>query len=128
MRLLILAVCVLVVPSLAQAQTDPPKNPTKIEFACPDHDQDHDHELKVLRIEGGNKVIITTLLLGDPAASPDGIVRTSINVQPIAFGEYIARVNAVVKPATGSPLKSEDSPESNQFSRVPGSPSRVVIQ
>jgi hypothetical protein len=105
------------------------KNPTIAEFTCPDHDVDTQHELKVIRIEGTNKVIITTILLGDPAYKDPAtkLVSAGINLQPIAFGDYIATVNVVVPTATGV-LRSDDSFESNPFQRAPGAPARVIIK
>lgn len=116
---------VVCAPDIASAQTETVKNPTIAEWICPDHDQDTQHELKILRIEGTNKVIITTILLGDPAFVDVStkLVRAEINVQPIAFGAYVATVNAVA-----GTLKSADSPESNLFERVPGAPSKPVIK
>jgi hypothetical protein len=103
----------------------PPVNPTRVEFVCPDHDADDQHELKVIRIEGTNKVVITTLLLGDPPYSDPATqtVEAVLNVQPIAFGQYVATVNAI---AGG--IKSPDSEESNVFVRAPGGPSKVIVR
>lgn len=128
MRKLIFACCFLGVASAAAAQT-PVVNPSAVEFLCPDHDRDTDHELKILRVEGTNRVVITTILLGDPPVDPaDGLVKTSINVQPIAFGTYVATVSAIAVDATGATVKSTSSAESNQFARAPGGPSKVVVK
>jgi hypothetical protein len=105
--------------SLLQSATV--KNPRNVEFACPDHDRDDQHELDIVRTSDG--AVIQTLLLGDPPVSADGLVRATFNVQPVAFGEYVARVRVV---AGGQ--KSEDSPDSNVWARTPGSPSGVVTK
>jgi hypothetical protein len=113
----------------AAAQEAVPKNPSVVEWTCPDHDLDTGHELKILRIEGTNKVIITTILLGDPGYFDDTnkLVRSELNVQPIAFGEYVATMRVLVSTPSGT-MTSDDSAESNRFARVPGGPSKVIIK
>lgn len=96
------------------------KNPRNVEFTCADHAQDTGHELDIINSSG---TVIQTLQLGDPPAGTDGIVRATINVQPIAFGVYTAKVRAVVGTS-----KSDDSLPSNQFERAPGSPGSVVVK
>ena len=114
----------IAIASLQAAPPPPPKNPTVVEFFCQDHDRDDQHELKILQVVGTNRVIITTILLGDPPIDPvDGLVRTTINVQPIAFGQYVATVNAIA-----GTDKSADSDESNLFERSPGKPSKLGIK
>jgi hypothetical protein len=99
------------------------KNPTIAEFVCPDHDRDDQHELTIYQNTAAG-VAITTILLGDPVADPaTGLIRVSINVQPIEFGSYYARLVAV---AGG--LKSDPSVASNVFERVPGAPSKPGIR
>jgi hypothetical protein len=97
------------------------KNPTMLEFECPDHALDDQHEFDIVRVSDG--AVIQTLQLGDPAADATGLVRVSINVQPIAFGEYVGRVRAVA-----GTLKSGNSADSNRWERVPGAPSRVAAK
>lgn len=123
MKKLFFVFALLALPTFASAQNI--KNPTAAEWVCPDHDVDTQHELTVLQVVGTNKVVITTLLLGDPAYldATTKTVRSPINVQPIAFGDYVARVNAVVGTS-----KSDDSPESNAFTRAPGSPSKLLFK
>ncbi len=106
------------------------KNPSAVEWNCPEHDADSQHELKIIRLEGANKVVITTILLGDPAYVDVGtkLVRTDLNVQPIAFGDYVATLSVVVPVAGGGTLKSEESAESNAFHRAPGAPSKPIIK
>jgi hypothetical protein len=121
-------ISVLLLAATITAQTPPPppppKNPTTIEFSCPDHDRDDQHELKILQVTDTNRVTITTILLGDPPIDPvDGMVRTTINMQPIAFGTYVSTINA-----SAGPDKSDDSAESNLWQRVPGRPSKVGLR
>jgi hypothetical protein len=106
----------------ALLQTAPiPKNPRNIEFTCPDHDRDDQHELDIVRASDGET--IQTIQLGDPPAGADGIVRATINVQPVAFGTYFGRVRVL---AAG--VRSENSPDSNQFQRTPGAPGPVIVK
>jgi hypothetical protein len=109
----------------ALMQTPAVKNPAVVEWVCPDHDADTQHELRILRVEGTNRVIVTTLLLGDPvyADAATKTVRADLNVQPIAFGDYVATMTAVA-----GTVKSDPSTETNGFQRVPGSPSKVVVK
>ena len=102
------------------AAQDIPRNPRNIEFVCADHDRDDQHELDILD-SGGN--VIQTILLGDPPVGQDGIVRTTINIQPITFGEYTARVRA-----RAGDLISLNSAPSNMFLRAPGQPSGVIVR
>jgi hypothetical protein len=101
--------------------TPAPKNPTTVTFNCADHDRDDQHELDIIRVSDG--AVIQTVLLGDPAADANGVVTATVNVQPIAFGQYKVRVRAVA-----GTVKSADSADSNVFDRVPGSPTKVNIQ
>jgi hypothetical protein len=96
------------------------RNPRIVEFTCPDHDRDDQHELDIRDASGK---VIQTLLLGDPAAV-SGVVSATINVQPIAFGTgYTVVVRAVAGTA-----KSDNSTASNAFDRVPGTPANTVIR
>jgi len=106
--------------ALAMLQTATVKNPRNVEFTCPDHAIDTEHELDIVRTSDG--VVVQTILLGDPAAA-DGVVRTTINVQPVAFGEYVARVRVVA-----GTVKSDSSPDSNRFERAPGQPGSVIVR
>ena len=116
-----------ILPASAAAQTPTPlvKNPSIVEWTCPDHDLDDGHELKIIRIEGTNKVVITTIKLGDPGYFDEvgKGVRSDLNVQPIAFGEYVATMRAMF-----GTVSSEESAESNRFQRAPGAPSIRTIR
>lgn len=127
--MLCLAMVLVANVAVVQAQTTPVKNPGTVEWECADHDADFQHELKIVRIEGTNKVIITTILLGDPAYSvPETkTVRTDLNVQPIAFGEYVATMSAHVRMPDTTVVKSDESAESNRFQRAPGAPAKLTL-
>jgi hypothetical protein len=96
------------------------KNPRNVEFTCSDHATDTAHELDIINASGA---VIQTLQLGDPPMGTDNIVRATINVQPIAFGTYTAKVRALVGTS-----KSEDSLPSNPFERAPGTPGSVIVK
>ena len=105
---------------LGLLQTTTVKNPTSVEFTCPDHAQDSGHEIDIINASG---VVIQTLQAGDPAADSNGVVKVSVNVQPVQFGSY-----TVVVRATFSGVKSSDSPASDVWERVPGAPSKPVVK
>lgn len=102
-------------------QPAPVKNPTRVEFTCQDHDRDDNHEMDIIRTSDG--VVIQTIQLGDPAPDANGVIRANVNVQPIAFGEYTARVRAVA-----GVIRSDNSTDSNLFQRSPGTPAGVVVR
>jgi hypothetical protein len=111
--------------ALGAFQTEPiPKNPTLAEWVCADHDRDDQHELTIYE-NTATGVAITTILLGDPVYADPAtkLVRASLNVQPIAFGSYYATLVAVA-----GTVKSDPSPASNIFERVPGAPSKPTIK
>jgi hypothetical protein len=120
--MLLLPVLVLALP--LQTTPSPVKNPTIAEFVCADHDRDDQHELTIYQ-NTPTGVLVTTILLGDPvyADAATKLVRSNLNVQPIAFGSYVAKVVAVA-----GTLKSDPSPVSNIFERVPGAPSKPDIR
>jgi len=97
------------------------KNPRFIDFECPDHTLDDQHELEIVRVSDG--VVIQTILLGDPPATTLGIVTAPLNIQPVAFGTYFVRIRAVV-----GTVKSELSDPSNTWDRVPGKPSGLMAR
>lgn len=74
-------------------------NPTRIVFQCPDHAQDTNHDVQILRQDG--TVLSTLTDVGDPAAAANGDVTLPLNVQPIAFGSYTARVRAKAGTSVG---------------------------
>jgi hypothetical protein len=96
-------------------------NPTSIEFLCPDHAQDDQHELDFVRIS--DNTVVKTVLLGDPPAGPDGIVRVTIDVTSLPFGEYVTRLRIL-----GNGISSATSPNSNPFQRAPLTPPAPVVK
>lgn len=112
------ALMILCMAMSAEAQV---KNPTGVLFQCPDHDRDSNHEVDIVDDATGN--VIQTIQAGDPPADTNGDVLVTLNVQPIAFGNYTFVVRAVA-----GTLKSEDSTPSDVWSRVPGKPTKPVVQ
>lgn len=90
------------------------KNPTAVIFTCPDHATDTGHEVDIVSASG---TVMQTIAGGDPPADASGDVRITLNVQPIAFGEYFIRIRAIV-----GAMKSDDSTPSPIWQRVPGRP------
>ena len=111
----LLAILLLLVPVSSMAQVPPVKNPTGLEFTCPDHTTDTGHEVDIIDSSG---TVVQTLTVGDP---PEvlGKVTVSLNVQPISFGTYTFKVRA-----TAGALESEDSVASDPWERVPGRPGK----
>lgn len=67
------------------------RNPRYAVFECPDHALDTNHDIQILKPDGS---VLTTLTdVGDPDAV-GGTVTVQFSVQPIAFGQYRARVRA----------------------------------
>jgi hypothetical protein len=120
LSVIITALIWVLLPSLVSAQT-PVKNPTLVIVpACPDHDQDTGHEIEILTPQGSS---VQVLQVGDPPREPNGEVRFQVNVQPIKFGQYV-----VVVRATAGAVKSDNSPPSDAWERVPGAPSKPAVQ
>lgn len=98
-----------------QAQVPPVKNPTAVEFTSADHATVTGYEVDILN----GTTVLTTLSLGKGTLA-GGIVTLPLNVQPIAFGTYTLRIRAVASPT----LKSENSPSSDPWDRVPVAPGK----
>ena len=113
MRYLLLLL--LLAPTAALAQIPPVKNPTGLEFTCPDHATDTGHEVDIINSAG---TVIQTLSVGDPAEVA-GKVTVKVNVQPITFGTYTFKVRALA-----GTIKSLDSVASDPWDRVPGQPGK----
>ena len=114
----VITTSILLLAAPAMAQVPPVKNPTGLEFTCPDHATDTGHEVDVINSSG---TIIQTLAVGDPAEVA-GKVTVKINVQPITFGTYTFKVRALAGPIIG-----QDSVASDPWERVPGPPSKPVV-
>lgn len=96
-------------------------NPSAVSFTCPDHATDTGHEIDIVRESDG--VVIQTINGGDPPLNANNEVVIPLNVQPVAFGQYRITVRAVA-----GELKSENSPLSDLWQRVPGAPSKPVVR
>ena len=116
-----MAVGLLVLPFWAHAQTV--QNPTRVEFDLSvDHDRVTRYELSVVNLATG--ATIQTLDLGLPDdPDGDGRVDVAINMQPIAFGTYVAVARAYAADVVGP-----DSDPSNVWERVPGRPGGVLLR
>lgn len=119
MRNVVIAFGFVLLASSATAQTPPVKNPTGLEFTCPDHATDDGHEVDIVRESDG--AVIQTISAGDPAEVA-GKVTVTLNVQPVAFGVY----RFVVRALAGT-LVSSNSPSSDTWERVPGRPGKPVV-
>lgn len=115
------AVLMLTILSPVSWAQTPIKNPSGVIFACLDHALDDQHEVDIVRQSDG--VVVQTLLVGDPPANAVGDVVVSVNVQPVAFGQYVFRVRAVA-----GTLKSDTSDPSPVWERAPGKPTDVRVQ
>ena len=120
MRLIVLTLlCLFVcaVPAMAQGTVS---NPTKYEFdPSVDHAAIDTYELAIFDL---TDILVATLNIGKPAVEADGKCRGAINVQPIKFGEYVAKVRA-----RAVSVFSPWSDPSNQWTREPGKPGKPLI-
>lgn len=120
-RNLLMAVIVLsglLIASSAWAQNV--KNPTLLTFTSSDWATVTSHEIEIIRTSDGT--VIQTLVDNGPYTSED--ISVSINVMPVAFGEYIVKAKA----CSTSPCDGIQSDASNTWDRVPGKPSKPVVQ
>lgn len=108
----------LLIASPAWAQNV--KNPTLLTFTSPDWAQVSSHEIEIIRTSDGS--VIQTLVDSGPYTSED--ISVSINVMPVAFGEYVVKVRA----CSTTPCDGILSDPSNLWNRAPGKPSRPVVQ
>jgi len=120
MKTLLLATLFLLAAFVAPALAQNVKNPTLITFTSSDWDRVDRHELDIIRTS--DNTIVQTLTDNGPYTSQD--ISVSINVQPVAFGEYtfVARACA---PTVGCSINSE---QSNLWDRAPGKPSKPDAQ
>jgi hypothetical protein len=122
-KLLTVLALVLAFAAPAVAQTAEPqvKNPGAVEFEpSADHALVGAYELDILRPDGS---VLQTINLGKPSPI-EGICRSAINVQPVAFGkDYSVRLRALAGSAA-----SDYALSLNKFERAPGSPSKVVAK
>jgi hypothetical protein len=120
MSRLVLCVLFLLIPMSVWGQTVV-RNPRSVTFTCPDHAQDDNHEIDIVRASDG--VVVQTITGGDPPADAEGMVTIALNVQPVAFGTYTVRVRAV---AAG--IKSDASDSSDVWERAPGKPTGLIVK
>lgn len=97
------------------------KNPRGLAFLCPDHALDDQHEIDIVRESDG--AVIQTLLGGDPPLNAQGEAEFTVNVQPVAFGQY-----RFVARAVAGLFESESSDPSALWERVPGKPSGLIVR
>ena len=121
MKYLMAVLCVLVLMAVPAFAQGPVPNPTRAEFkVSPDHATVDLYELAMFDVAD---VLIATLLIGKPTPDAGNIAAVTINVQPIKFGLYTARIRA-----KAGAVYSAWSDPSNQWVREPGRPSNVVIK
>lgn len=99
------------------------KNPNIAQWTSPDHNLATAYEIDI--IDTINNSVIQTITISNVPVIPlntNGEVETKINVQPIKFGTYIAKVRVVF-----GAVKSEDSPPSNVWERTPQSATNVKV-
>jgi hypothetical protein len=118
-----LALAALTYGGVAEAQTPPVKNPTAVTFTSVDHAALTGYEVDFVRASDGTVIQTLTVAKAATTVLTNGDVRISYNVQPVAFGTYTLRVRAVA-----GALSSSNSPNSDPWERVPGAPSKGVVQ
>jgi hypothetical protein len=117
MTRLLIALCVLSLPTLAAAQT-PIKNPTRVMFnPGPDAALLTGYEVDIISAGGA---VAQTMTFPRQTSDANGDVTLSLNLQPVAFGLYTAVVRNVV---VGG-LVSINSVASDPWERAPGQPSK----
>lgn len=107
----------LLLASGVSVAQQPIRNPSAVAFLCPDHAQDTEHEIDIVRVSDAQ--VVATLLGGDPPLNAQNEVVVPINVQPIAFGQY-----QFVARAVAGTVKSANSVPSDIWERTPGAPSK----
>lgn len=119
--LLAVLAAVLMLPAAAQAQAPIP-NPTGAEWdPSPDHATITSYELGYYL--AGATDPVQTVDLGKPTPGADGKCRAAINVRPLGFGVYTARIKAKAG-AVGSVW----SDPSNPFERTPEPARNLVVR
>jgi hypothetical protein len=120
MKRVLLVLAMLALASPALCQTLP--NPTGAEWtASVDHSTISAYEIGWFL--GAATSPVSTVDVGKPTPNASNVCSVTINVMPLPFGEYVARVRA--KAGT---VYSEWSDPSNLFQRVPGKPGGPVVK
>lgn len=115
---IVIALVMGVSPALAQTV----RNPTKVEFTpSPDHAQVTSYEIGWFL--GAATDPVSTVDLAKPIPDAANLCTAVINVMPLPFNEYTAKIRA--KAGT---VASEWSLASNPFQRVPGPPAKPVVK
>lgn len=115
---IIILILLLLITTLVWAQNV--KNPTLLTFTSPDWAKVTSHEIEIIRTS--DSVVIQTLVDSGPYDNED--ISVSINVMPVAFGEYVIKARA----CSAAPCDGLQSDSSNSWDRVPGKPSKPVVQ
>lgn len=120
MKKILFAALFLAVASMAHAQAIP--NPTKAEFeVSPDHTSTAIYEIGYY-LNGAAEPVQVVTLGTFPAITAPGVASTSIDVKPLGFSRYTAKVRLKI-----NNVYSEWSAPSNPFERVPLPPGNIVV-
>lgn len=120
MRYLIATLLVIISASATEAQVLP--NPTRAEFiASLDHAVISSYEIGWFLNGATSPVSVTSI--GKPAPDASNLCSTPINVMPLPFNEYTAKIRAIA-----GTMFSEWSDSSNPFQRVPGKPGKPAVK
>ena len=108
-------------PVLVHGQ-QPVPNPTGAEFTpSPDHAAIDSYQIGYFLAGAAEP---TTLVdLGKPVPDAGNLCQAPINVMPLTFGDYTAKIRARV-----GTVWSEWSDPSNPFARIPGRPGGPVVK
>lgn len=107
----------------AHAQTTPIKNPRQLAFTSSDHALVDRYEIDVLKLDGSVVQTLTVQKADTSVDSATGDILVSLNVQPIAFGQYQFRVRAVA-----GTVSSDNSANSDTWERAPGQPGKPAVK
>lgn len=113
----------LVMIGVGNAQTPPVRNPTGAQFTSPDHATVTGYEIDIIRVADNSLVQTITIAKSATTVLATGEISVTLNVQPIAFGEY----RCVARAVAGT-MKSDNSTPSDIWNRVPGPPSKPVMK
>lgn len=125
-RILPLLLAVLAIAAPATAQTNV-TNPTRAEFtASLDHAAITSYEIAWF---SGAAQVGAVVDLGKPTPDANQLCTATIQVMPLTFATYTAKVRAkVVTGLVGAPIYSEWSAASNAFDRAPGNSGTPIIK
>lgn len=119
-RLLPFLFLLLAAPAFAQT---PVKNPRGLGFQSADHARVDRYEIDIVPAAGGAVVQTITVQKADTAQdSTTQEITLTLNVQPIAFGQY-----RFVARAVAGTVASDNSDPSAVWERAPGKPTQLRI-